>query len=187
MKITVYAGSSSNAAPPFISLAIKLGQEIAERKHTMIYGGGRTGLMGAAADGALSRNGTVEGIILDIFLEKDAHHKGLSKLSVTDTMRKRKAELDQNGDAFIALPGGYGTFEEITEILSFRKLGFHERPLVLLDCATPEGRSFWQPLKDLFEGAVSAGFEKRERGDFFSITDDPGGAVTACEAQKPDS
>jgi len=182
LKITVYAGSSNSSATAFVSLAKKLGQEIAERNHTLVYGGGKTGLMGAVADGALSRGGRVEGIILDIFVKKDVHHTGLSELSTTKTMRERKAELDRNGDAFIALPGGYGTFEEVTEILSFRKLGFHRRPLILLDCETPEGRSFWRPFKDLFDGAVSGGVEKRQRESFFSITSDPEKAVSACEA-----
>ncbi len=148
-----------------------------------MYGGGRTGLMGAAADAALAKGGRVEGVILDTFIERDVHHRGLSELLVVDDMRDRKAGLDRLGDAFIALPGGYGTFEELAEILSFRKLALHGRPIALLDC--PGRKSFWEPWRQLVENAVAAGFEKAERLAYFGVTDDPTSAVAFCEDSDP--
>ena len=93
----------------------------------MLYGGGRTGLMGSAADAALAAGGVVEGVILDAFVGMDVHHRGLHRLDEVGDMRSRKRALEEGADAFIALPGGLGTLEELTEVLSFRKLGFHER------------------------------------------------------------
>ena len=185
MRITVYAGSSSNALPTLHNLAAQLGREIARRDHTLVYGGGRTGLMGAVADAALGAGGRVEGVILDAFIEHDVHHRGLSELVVVTDMRERKAGLDRPADAFVALPGGYGTFEELAEILSFRKLRLHERPVVLLD--PPGESSFWRPWKQLLENAVAAGFEKTDRLGYFEITDDPARAVGLCEASPMDS
>jgi len=171
-------------------LARRLGTEIARNKHTLVYGGGSTGLMGAAADAALGAGGRVEGVILDTFIEHDVHHRGLSELLVVDNMRDRKAGLDEAADAFVALPGGYGTLEELAEILSFRKLGFHRRPVVLLDCEIPGNGSFWRPWRQLLETAVAAGFEDSDRLDYFEITDNPERAISLCEAgagspQKP--
>ncbi len=178
MKITVYAGSSRQSGAPFRELAASLGKEIASRGHTLIYGGGNCGLMGAAADAALEAGGRVEGVILRAFLEHDVQHDGLHELRIVDDMRSRKAGLDAPADAFVALPGGYGTLEELAEILSFRKLGFHDRPVVLLD-----REDFWKPWGALLRNAVRAGFEKPERLDFFRITDRAVQAVDWCEGK----
>ena len=106
-----------------------------------------------------------------------AHHLGIEELYAVDDMRDRKAGLDERADAFITLPGGFGTLEEMTEILSFRKLGFHHRPLVLLNT-----RGFFDPFLALVDEAVSAGFETPERRRFLALTDDPAEAVDLCEA-----
>lgn len=176
LKITVYAGSSRQARPELLDLAAALGTAIAKRGHLLIYGGGNTGLMGAAADAALATGGRVEGVILRDFIEHGVQHEGLHELRVVDDMRSRKAGLDDPADAFVALPGGYGTFEELAEILSFRKLGFHARPIVLLDRG-----GFWKPWDELLHNAVRAGFEKPERLSFYRIVEDPTEAVHWCE------
>ena len=116
----------------------------------------------------------VTGVIYRRFVEEDVHHTGVSMVEVGD-MRSRKAGLEERADAFIAAPGGLGTFEEFTEVLSFRKLAFHRRRLVLLN------RRFYTPWVELFERAVEAGFERREHAAFFTIADSPAEAITICE------
>jgi uncharacterized protein (TIGR00730 family) len=177
VRITVFAGSSRRSAAPYLELARDLGGEIARRGHELIYGGGRTGLMGALADGALAAGGRVRGVILRRFIDEDVHHAGVEMFAVDD-MRSRKAGLDERADAFIALPGGLGTFEELTEVLSFRKLELHHRPVVLLD-----RDGFWKPLLDLFEHAIEAGFEKPAHRAFWALAATAAEAVDRCENQ----
>lgn len=176
LHITVFAGSSDRAAPAHLAAARALGAEIARREHVLVYGGGRTGLMGALADAALAGGGAVRGVILREFIEQDVHHRGV-EMHTVDDMRSRKAGLDVRAHAFVALPGGFGTLEELAEILSFRKLGHHHRPIVLLDV---EG--FWTPLLDFVERAIADGFEKPARRAYLSRTSDPAEAVRLCEA-----
>lgn len=133
--------------------------------------------MGAVADGALEAGGTVHGVILDAFVAKDAHHPGIDTLHQVDDMRKRKQGLDERAEAFIALPGGLGTLEELAEILSFRKLRFHRRRLVLLNVD-----GFYEPLVTQIERFVSDGFDRKDVREYLAITDDPYEAVALCEA-----
>jgi hypothetical protein len=175
VRIAVFCGSSRRSPERYLSVATALGTEIAQRGHTVVYGGGRTGLMGALADGALAAGGVVTGVILREFIERDVHHQGLDALYSVDDMRSRKAGLDQRADAFIALPGGLGTLEEITEILSFRKLAFHHRRLVFLD-----SDGFFDPLIAQLERAIADGLDDPEISAFFVVADDPGAAVDLC-------
>ncbi|MDJ0849236.1 MAG: TIGR00730 family Rossman fold protein [Myxococcota bacterium] len=179
MRITVFAGSSRRSAEPYVETARALGAEIARRGHLLVYGGGRTGLMGAVADAAIDAGGRVHGVILREFIEQDVHHLGLEELYTVEDMRLRKAGLDERADAFVTLPGGFGTFEEMAEILSFRKLGLHHRPLVLLNT-----RGFFDPWVRLVENAVEAGFEKPERLGYLALTDDPVEALDLCERER---
>jgi len=175
LHITVFAGSSRRATESHLATARALGREIARRGHVLVYGGGRTGLMGALADGALEEGGTVQGVILREFIEQDVHHTAVP-MEAVDDMRSRKAGLDARAHAFVALPGGFGTLEELSEILSFRKLGHHHRPLVLLNAD-----GFYDPLLDWVERAIADGFEKPERRAYLSVTADPARAVVLCE------
>ena len=177
MRIAVFCGSSRKSKEVFLAAARGVGAEIARRGHTLIYGGGRTGLMGAVADAALGENGSVLGVILREFIEQDVHHLGIDRLYAVEDMRSRKAGLDERADAFVALPGGYGTLEELTEILSFRKLGLHHRALVLLNTA-----GFFDPLLAQIERAVEEGFDAPAARSYFRVTDDPRDAIDLCEA-----
>ena len=177
MKIAVYCGSSRRAETRFHQPATDLGGEIARRGHTLVYGGGRTGLMGCVADGALAAGGRVEGVILDRFVEQDVHHKGVDVMHTTSDMRARKAGLDARADAFVALPGGYGTLEELTEILSLRKIGAHRRPLVLFDMD-----GFFAGLIAQIERGIATGFDKAEVRGYFAVTDEIVAAIDLCEA-----
>jgi len=175
MRITVFAGSSRRSAAPFTEVAAALGAEIARSGHEIVYGGGRTGLMGALADAALAAGGRVHGVILRRFIEEDVHHLGVEMFEVDD-MRARKAGLDERADAFVALPGGLGTLEELAEALSFRKLALHHRPVVLLNA-----HGFWDPLLGWFERAVEAGFEKPAARAWWAVAATPAEAVALCE------
>ncbi len=148
--VTVYAGSAEPAPEAYRGLAARLGAGIARRGWTVIYGGARIGLMGAVADAALAAGGRVEGVILDTFAR--VAHAGLHALETVGDMRTRKARLAHRGDAYVALPGGFGTLEELSEILVERQLGLHRRPLLLLN---PGG--FWDPLLELIDRQVAAG------------------------------
>ena len=176
MRIAVFCGSSRGLSETYLAPARALGAEIARRGHTLIYGGGRTGLMGALADAALAGGGQVQGVILREFIEQDVHHLGVDELYAVDDMRSRKAGLDERAEAFIAMPGGYGTLEELTEILSFRKLRLHHRQLVLLDT---EG--FFEGLRTQIERAVAEGFDDPEARGYLVVTDDPHRAIDRCE------
>jgi uncharacterized protein (TIGR00730 family) len=176
VRIAVFCGSSRRVGEPHTSAARELGDAIARRGHTMVYGGGRTGLMGAAADAALAAGGEVHGVIYDAFVEQGVHHTGLTVLHLTRDMRSRKAGLDERADAFVALPGGLGTLEELAEILSFRKLGLHRRPLVLVDT---EG--FYAPLLALLERFVADGFDAPGIRDYWRVTGEARRAVSLCE------
>jgi uncharacterized protein (TIGR00730 family) len=176
VRIAVYCGSSKHSPERYRIEAHRVGTALARRGHVVIYGGGRTGLMGAVADGALEAGGSVHGVILDRFVERDVHHRGIHALHQVDDMRKRKQGLDERAEAFIALPGGLGTLEELAEILSFRKLRFHQRRLVLLNTG-----GFYDPLVAQLERFVGEGFDREESRDYFAVTEDPDQAVILCE------
>jgi uncharacterized protein (TIGR00730 family) len=175
VRICVYCGSSNHIPAAYHDAARAVGAAIARAGHTMLYGGGRTGLMGSVADAALAAGGVVEGVILDAFIGMDVHHRGLHRLDEVSDMRSRKRELEERADAFIALPGGLGTLEELTEVLSFRKLGYHERPLVLVDTD-----GYFQPLVAQIDRAIRDGFDDAEMRDAFAVTSDPERAVALC-------
>jgi len=176
MNIAVFCGSSRRSRDTYLSAAQTLGNAIAERGHTLVYGGGRTGLMGAVADGALDRGGEVKGVILDAFIRHDVHHPRIQELHSVSDMRARKAGLDERADGFVALPGGLGTLEELAEILSFRKLDIHRRTLVFLNTA-----DFFDPLLAQLERAVREGFDDQETLGYFAVTADPVEAVALLE------
>jgi uncharacterized protein (TIGR00730 family) len=180
VRIAVFCGSSRRATAECLDAARVVGAEIARRGHVLIYGGGRTGLMGALADAALEARGLVHGVILAEFIAQDVHHRGLAALHTVEDMRARKAGLDERADAFVALPGGLGTLEELTEILSFRKLGLHHRPLVLLNL-----RGFFDGLVAQIERGIAEGLDDAAVRAFLRATDDPGAVVDLCEGTSP--
>ncbi len=134
--------------------------------------------MGAVADAALVEGATVRGVILREFIEQDVHHMGLDDLYTVDDMRARKAGLDERAEGFVALPGGLGTLEELTEILAFRKLALHRRLVVLLNV-----RGFFDPLIAQIDRAVRDHLDRPEVRDFLWATEDPAAAVRRLEAE----
>ncbi len=148
--VTVYAGSRDGAPDAWKELAVALGRGVAARGWVLVYGGANVGLMGACADAALDAGGRVEGVILDTFAR--VAHRGLHDLEFVGDMRSRKRGLAHRGDAFVALPGGFGTLEEISEILVERQLDLHRKPLILVN---PDG--FWDPLRAQLDRMAASG------------------------------
>ena len=134
--------------------------------------------MGAVADSALLSGGTVEGVILRRFVDNDTHHRGLSSLRCVDDMRERKAGLEIGTDAFISLPGGLGTLEEVAEVLSLRKVGHHQRPVVLLNTA-----GYFDPFLAQIDASISVGLDAPEATSYIAVTRNPTEAVTLCESR----
>jgi uncharacterized protein (TIGR00730 family) len=134
-SVAVFCASASGARPEYVGAADELGRTLARRGIGLIYGGGNTGLMGAVADGALVEGGYVVGVIPHVLVDLEVAHRGVTELHVTSTMHTRKALMAERADAFIILPGGYGTFEEMFEVLAWQTLKIHSKPVVLLNVA----------------------------------------------------
>ncbi|HTJ71829.1 MAG TPA: TIGR00730 family Rossman fold protein [Actinospica sp.] len=152
-RIAVFIASSNGNDPAYLKLAADTGAELARRGIGLVYGGGRRGLMGALADGALGAGGEVIGVIPQSMVEREWAHESVSELVVCDTMHERKALMAEHADAFVALPGGIGTLEELFEVWSWRQLGFHAKPVGFLDTD-----GFWTPLLTALRGIADAGF-----------------------------
>jgi uncharacterized protein (TIGR00730 family) len=132
-SIAVYCGSRLGDSPAFVAAARELGRLIAVGGSTLVYGGGRVGLMGAVADAALEHGGSVVGVIPQALMDREVGHNGLTELHVVQTMHERKMLMAERSDAFIALPGGIGTLEELYEMWSWQQLGYHDKPVALLN------------------------------------------------------
>jgi hypothetical protein len=152
-RIAVYCGSNSGKNPAYAQAAEKLGVLLARAKIELVYGGGRVGLMGAVADAALNNGGHVIGVIPEKLVIKEVIHEGLPDRRIVKTMHERKALMAELADGFIALPGGYGTFEEFFEVLAWSQLGWHQKPFGLLNVA-----GFYDPLIAFLDHTAGEGF-----------------------------
>ena len=166
-SICVYCGSSDKVRSEYLDAAYQLGAAIARRGWRLWYGAGSTGLMGAVANGALQAGGEVIGVIPEIFNTPRLAHPGLTRLEVVDSMHARKQRLAQQADAFVALPGGYGTFEEFFEILTWSQIGLHRKPVGLLNI-----RRYFNPLLALVKHALEEGFIYNEHYALFTCQED---------------
>jgi uncharacterized protein (TIGR00730 family) len=155
--ICVYCGSNPGRLPEYREAARLLGYEMAARGLGLVYGGASIGVMGAVADAMLERAGKVIGVIPVSLATREVSHKGLDELIVVDSMHQRKAKMAELSDGFIALPGGWGTIEEIFEMLTWAQLGFHEKPCGLLNVA-----SYYDQLFAFLEYAIDQRFVKEE-------------------------
>lgn len=153
MNITVYCGSRSGEKSVFKDRAIELGNWIVESDHSLVYGGGNVGLMGTVANTVLEGGAKVYGIIPEFLLDQEKGHEGLYTLEIVKSMPERKTRMINLGDAFIALPGGPGTLEEISEIISLRRLNRTEKPCVIYNID-----GFYDPLKNLLDEMVNSNF-----------------------------
>ncbi len=156
-SVTVFCGSSDCVDRKYFAAAEELGAKLARRGWRLIYGGGGVGLMGSLARAVLAHGGEVTGIIPKALLELGVGDTGLTELVVTDGLRDRKAIMDERGDAFVALPGGLGTLEEVLEALTLKQLGYHRKPIAVLDL-----HGFFDPLWAQFQRGIDEGFIKPE-------------------------
>jgi uncharacterized protein (TIGR00730 family) len=173
-SVTVYAASAPEAPPALRAVARALGAGIAARGWLLVYGGATIGLMGELADAALSAGGRVEGVILDTFAR--VAHQSLHVLDTVGDMRSRKAALAHRGDAFVTLPGGFGTLEELSEILVERQLALHAKPLILVNVD-----GFWDPLLALVERQIAAGLVRPAYRELMIVVPDAAGALAALD------
>jgi uncharacterized protein (TIGR00730 family) len=167
-KVCVYCGSSDRIPRVYLDAAYLMGQTLANQSITLVYGAGSTGTMGAVADGALSAGGEVWGIIPKMFDTPQLAHKGLSRYEVVENMHVRKARLVEISDGFIALPGGFGTFEELFEVITWAQIGLHRKPIGLLNI-----NGYYGPLLRMVEHADSQGFIYSEHRQLFTAADTP--------------
>lgn len=164
-SLCVYCGSSRGANPIFMPLAKDLGRELAERNIRLVYGGGRVGLMGACADGVMAHGGEVIGIIPQHLQDREIGHNGLTELKVVDNMHTRKRMMFDLSDAFCVLPGGLGTLEELFEVVTWRQLGMHDKPIIVLNLD-----GYWDNLI----GIIDDGFAKPAARQYFSVVNSVG-------------
>lgn len=161
-SVCVFCGSRPGQRPEYLETARVLGAEIARRGLTLVYGGANVGLMGAVADAALAGGAPVVGVLPEALRSREIAHPGLTELHLVDSMHTRKAMMAARADAFIALPGGVGTFEELFEIATWAQLGLHHKPIGLLNVA-----DFYGPLLTLMRRAVDEGFVPEARAQPF--------------------
>lgn len=176
-RVTVYASSSERIAPAYAAIAEDLGARIARAGWDLVWGGGRFGLMGAVSRGAREAGGRTIGIILQRFVDKNVHCERADSMATVDDMRSRKRGLDEAGDAYIALPGGLGTLEELLEILSFKQLGLHDKPVVVLDAF-----GYWQPLLAMLDRGFAEGFIQPHFRGLWTVASTPAEAVEQIAA-----
>lgn len=165
-SICVYCASSLGNNPFFAERAYELGQTLAEHEIDLIYGGAKVGLMGKVADGALSKKGKVIGIIPEFLAAKEIKHDTLNELIVVQTMHERKALMQEKSDGFIALPGGFGTMEELFEILTWGQLSLHKKPIGILNLD-----GYYDPLIELVNSMIRSGLLKEEYRNMLLISD----------------
>lgn len=156
-RICVYCGSNPGARPAYTAAGAALGRELARRGIGLVYGGASVGVMGAVADGALEHGGSVIGVLPHFFATKEVAHRGLEELLIVDSMHERKARMAELSDGFIALPGGWGTIEELFEMLTWAQLGHHEKPCGLLNV-----ESYYDELSAFLDKAIAEQFVREE-------------------------
>jgi len=178
--ICVYCGSSDRLHPAYLQAARAMGTTIARRGLELVYGAGSTGLMGSLADGALQAGCQVIGVIPTYFNTPQLAHNGLTRLEVVETIHQRKARMAELSDAFIALPGGFGTLEELFEMLTWAQIGLHRKPIGLLNVS-----GYFDPLLEMLSRAQREGFIYTEHLDLLSHSMDPEALMDALEAYLP--
>jgi uncharacterized protein (TIGR00730 family) len=168
MNICVFCGSATGHNPVFAQEAEKLGALIGSNDHSLVYGGGNIGLMGVLAEAVLKSNGKVTGILPDFLYKKEVAHTGITKLVIVGSMHERKMEMANRADVFIAMPGGWGTLDELAEILTWRQLQLITKPIGILNTL-----DFFSPLLKMMRNMVEAGFLKDQNFKQIIQANDP--------------
>jgi len=171
-SVCIYCGSSPGNRPEYAEAARAMGRLLAERGLALVYGGGKVGLMGIVADAVLAHGGTAIGIIPEALMQKEVGHRGLSELHVVRNMHERKQMMADRADAFVAMPGGVGTFEELFETFTWLQLGYHAKPVGLLNAA-----GFYDGMRGFLQHAVDEGFLKQVHNDLLHVDTTPEGIL----------
>jgi uncharacterized protein (TIGR00730 family) len=179
-RVCVYCGSSPGGDTRFVDAAVAFGRELAARDLTLVYGGGSVGLMGRLADAARLAGGRVVGVIPAALVRREVAHLDLPDLHVVATMHERKARMADLADAFVALPGGMGTLDEMFEMLTWAQLGLHTKPCAFLNVA-----GYYDPLLAFLDRAVDCRFLAPEHRQIFLVDDDPSRALTRLADYRP--
>ncbi len=166
-RVAVYCGSANGSHPAFLEEARTLGALIAAAGLGLVYGGACVGLMGAVADAALAGGAEVYGVLPDILSGKEIAHEGLTQLDLVPTMHERKARMAELADAFLALPGGYGTLDELLEAVTWAQLGLHDKPCILINTV-----GYWDGLLSFLDTTVNAGFLKPKNRELMRVAAD---------------
>lgn len=177
-SLCVYCGSSNDGPQSHRDMAIALGSMMAERQIDLVYGGGGVGLMGTIADAVMRDGGRVTGIIPDFLMHQEAGHSAITSLEVVGSMHERKARMAELSDGFLILPGGLGTLEEFFEMLTWRKLKLHDKPIVVLNTD-----GFWNGLEALIQDLVDANYARTADSALATYVDTPEAALDALEQQ----
>lgn len=179
-RICVYCGSSPGRDPAYREAAERFGRTLAERDLGLVFGGGHVGLMGAVADATLTAGGEAHGVIPAALEERELTHEGLTHLDVVESMHARKERMAELADGFVALPGGFGTLEELMEVLTWAQLGFHYKPCGVLNVA-----GYYSSLSSFFDQQVAAGFVAQDHRDMLIVADDADELLDAFAAYEP--
>jgi uncharacterized protein (TIGR00730 family) len=175
--VCVFCASAAGVSPLYMEAARSLGRLIAQRGYGLAYGGATVGAMGAVADAALEAGGDVVGVIPEVIREREIDHKGLTELHVVSTMHERKALMASRADAFVALPGGYGTLDEFIEIVTWAQLKIHAKPCVLVNVG-----GFYDGFLRFLDHTVEEGFILAANRTLIQVAPDPGDALDLVEA-----
>ena len=175
--VCVYCGSRDQVDQAYRDAARDLGRHLAESAVALVYGGGRVGLMGRCADAALAAGGTVIGIIPEALMKIEVDHRDLTELIVTPDMHSRKRCMIDRADAFVLLPGGLGSLDEIIEVITWRQLGLHDKPIIVINIA-----GYWDPLLALIEHIIAQGFANSSARGLYCVVASAAEVIPAIEA-----
>jgi hypothetical protein len=180
MRLCVFCGSNEGFRPDYRDAAVALGTAIAASDAALVYGGSKVGLMGAVADAVLKAGGTAIGIIPQALVDKEVAHHGLTELHIVGSMHERKAKMADMAEGFVALPGGLGTLEELFEIWTWAQLGYHGKPVGVLDIA-----GFYDKLLTFLDHQADEGFMRHEHRDMLIVEQDPVALIARYRSYVP--
>lgn len=177
-SLCVYCGSSVGIDPIYRAAAERLGRVMAENRIRLVYGGGRIGLMGVLADSVIAAGGSAVGVIPEFLETREVGHQGVDELHIVDSMHSRKNLMFELSDGFAVLPGGFGTLDETFEIITWRQLRLHDKPIVVLDVG-----GYWRPLLHLIDHVIGTGFARPEYRGLFTVVDDVEDVIAAIRKE----